>query len=174
MPVGVFILMFLLILLSIVGLIGIFILFRISYKQFRKGDKINGYVFLTLGIIIVSLPFLLFGAMFYSFEKQKNAPKPLMKNSEIVQHLKNENIILNDSFKIVSSKIENDLVFYKTDFKLILSDKDFATLKKDKFKGDSVISVTQNPAMMIHDTLQMKLTKHNILQFYKSHYDANN
>ncbi len=131
--------------------------------SFAKKKKANGFIFLSFTIII---PFILF-LMYIGFTGIIE-PRTLGK-SEIISALEKEKIIIDNDFEIINSKNEEDLYFYRTQFKIKLSNSQFEKMPKN----DTLKNFTsKNNA--IFDTIRIILSENQVLDFYKSNHDFNN
>lgn len=162
---SVIILIIILIVLFLIGVFFIFVL-GVSANSFIKGDKTVSYFFLSV--------FLFFGAFAGLLLLNKNTPTQSFTNDEVKEILRKEKIILNDSILVRSHKYENDLYFYRLQFKVEISDNDYKRLSNKGLHEEYILQDYTKEGIQIHDTLKINITKDNILHFYKCQYDTNN
>lgn len=155
---------FIIIVLLLIGIFFIIIL-GISIDRFIKGDKTVGYFF--LGIFLFFMVFAVFLLL------NKNTLKQSFTSNEAKEILKKEKVILNDSISVKSHKYENDLYFYRLQFKIEISDNDYKRLLNKGLHEKYILQDYTKEGMQTHDTLKISLSG-NILSFYKARYDTNN
>lgn len=103
------------------------------------------------------------------FWAMSEIPKPrTLYKREITKMLKQENIKVNDDFTVLESKNEEDLYFYRTQFKIELSEKDFSRLNISE--NDTLKNVKRKNGS-ISDTILIIRKKDNVLDFYKSQFN---
>ena len=138
-----------------------------SIFSFVKKEKLLGFIFLGFTILIPAFLFLINIGL-----SELDEPTSI-SDDDIILELERENIKIDDDFEIFESISQQDLYFFRTKFKIKLSDKDFIKLRKQKSENDTLKSfVNKNNA--VYDTVQIILTKDKILKFYRSQYDYNN
>lgn len=94
-----------------------------------------------------------------------------MSNSEISTALKQEKIYLKNKFTVIDGKGQNDLYFFRTEFKIKLSEEDYNSLKK---KNTDTLKNIAEKHELTYDTIKIRLAKDKILYFYRSQHDFNN
>lgn len=83
-------------------------------------------------------------------------------------------LFLGLSIHAQSKKYENDLYFYRLQFKIEISDNDYKRLSNKGLHEKYILQDYTKEGIQIHDTLKISITKDNILHFYKCQYDTNN
>lgn len=157
----------LIIILIVLLLIGVFLIFvlGVSVNGFIRGDRTVGYFFLCIFLF-----FTIFAA-FLLLTKKEN--KQTLTVDEAKEILKKEKIILEDTISVVNFKYENDLYFYRHQFKIKISDNDYKRLSNKGLHEEYILQDYTKEGVNIHDTLKIKLSP-NALHFYKAQYDTNN